>query len=90
MRYYLPELWIKMNSPDPGEREEAARRWRENAERYAEVFTALAPSLPREFLQAWERHGGFHDRQIRELRFLDRNKTLRLRLDLGCNQLSVE
>lgn len=83
MRFFLPELWKAVNSSDPRTREEAGRRWRENDARYAADFRALSAALPPAVLNAWERHGGFHDWQIRELRFLDGRKTLRLRLSDG-------
>ncbi len=77
MKYYRRELWQKINSENVLVREEAEREWAANSKVYKKVFEELAHSLSTDFLSIYDRHGGFHDFEIKNIdfNFIDKEKS---------------
>lgn len=46
MRFFSPELYVRFNSPDENEADEAYQQWEEAAERYAQHLDTFRDRLP--------------------------------------------
>ena len=61
MKYFTPELWSKVGSPDKQEREAAHTEWAKNAKEYSLIFDKIKNRLPKKFLKVYFENKGFND-----------------------------
>lgn len=73
MKYYISELWRKLNSNSSKEREEAKYLWKNNDEEYSKIFEKVKERLPKKFLKIFMREHGFHDYKLRNFQVIHVN-----------------
>lgn len=61
MQYFTNELWSRINSESPIEREQADHEWEQNVEAYRKVFEISKQKLSKKFLKMYFDAKGFHD-----------------------------
>lgn len=84
MRYYTSDLWLKLNSPEKDEREQAEQQWYINSAKYDNVFKQITPRLPVAFLEYYKKAYGFHDCKILSI-FVNEGRNAQVIIDIEVN-----
>lgn len=64
MKYLKKEYWIFSNSEKEEERVIGEKKWNEGMRLYSLYFDTIKDKLPKHFLAAYIKFGGFHDIEI--------------------------
>ena len=72
MKYYIPELWDKVNSIDENERNEAELEWEKNREIYLKIFDEISKKLPKKFIKEFLKNDEFHDYYLENIEIADK------------------
>ena len=75
MRYFLKELWTKINDCDDIVRTQAEKEWQENSALYQYRFEQTKKKLPSCFVAEYVKRKGFHDYIIEEIALKKKRKT---------------
>lgn len=73
MKYFTDELWSKINSSCPKEREEAESVWEKNLQSYWENFELLQNKLSKKTYDFFENHS-FHDCRLVKVELIHRKQ----------------
>lgn len=85
MKYYTPELWSKVGSPDKEEREAAHAEWDKNVKEYSLIFDKLKSRLPKKVLKSYYDNKGFHDFDLINISIEQSSSNRKLRNPVSIN-----
>lgn len=67
MKFFRPELWLKINSEIEEERKKAEAEWDKNDKLYFKIFQEVKKRLPEQFLSIYMANKGFHDFSLKKI-----------------------
>lgn len=70
MKYFTEKIIVEIHSENMTIKEEANKKWDENAQEYTIYFESIKKYFSKKFLEIYYRNHGFHDMLIQEMSFL--------------------